>query len=346
MFTSHNAAAAESLRLNQAMGPGQEFDVIRRLMHTWGDLATDIGDDAAVLPSRADGLRVVSTDACVEHVHFRSAWIAPDEVGHRAAAAALSDLAAMGADAEFVLVAFVVPDQWQSQLEAVAQGIGRVVRAAGARIVGGNLSRGDTFGITLTVIGCAARPVSRSGARPGDLVLATGLLGGPGQALTAWLNGQSPTDWARERFAQPWPRLAQGQRLAAHGATAMLDLSDGLAADLGHLAAASSVRVLLDADRVPCGPGCGVPEALNSGEEYELVATIPPTAWPALQEAWDLAELGPLRAIGRIEALDPADVPSVVTADTGADGGGDRTTAGFDHFAPRVVEMRPGKGEL
>ena len=338
MFTSHNAAAADALRHNQAMGPGQEFDVIRRLMQTWGDLATDIGDDAAVLPSRADGLRVVSTDACVEHVHFRSAWIAPDEVGHRAAAAALSDLAAMGAVAEFVLVAFVVPDHWQSQLEAVAQGIGRVVRAAGARIVGGNLSRGDTFGITLTVIGCATRPVSRRGAQPGDLVVATGLLGGPGQALTAWLNGQRPREWARTRFAQPWPRLAQGQRLAAHGATAMLDLSDGLVADLGHLAAASGVRVRLDAERVPCGPDCRMEEALSSGEEYELVATLPPSAWPALQEAWDEAELGPLRVIGHIEALGPLEHPAVVTPDTMA--------AGFDHFARRVVEKRPGKGEL
>lgn len=338
MFTSHNAAAADALRHNQAMGQGQEFDVIRRLMHTWGDLATDIGDDAAVLPSRTDGLRVVSTDACVEHVHFRSAWISPNEVGHRAAAAALSDLAAMGAVAEFVLVAFVVPDAWQPKLEAVAQGIGRVVREAGARIVGGNLSRGDTFGITLTVIGCAARPVSRAGAQPSDLVVVTGQLGGPGQALAAWMQGQAPHEWARMRFAQPWPRLAQGQHLAAHGVTAMLDLSDGLAADLGHLAAASGVRVVVDSTQLPCGPGCAVGETLRSGEEYELVATVPPAAWPALSAAWDAEQLGPLHIIGRIEAAGPHGPPVVVTPGTDA--------AGFDHFARRVVELRPGKGEL
>lgn len=338
MFTSHNAAAAGALRHNQAMGQGQEFDVIRRLMHTWGDLATDIGDDAAVLPSRSDGLRVVSTDACVEHVHFRSAWISPDEVGHRAAAAALSDLAAMGAVAEFVLVAFVVPDAWQPKLEAVAQGIGRVVRAAGARIVGGNLSRGDTFGITLTVIGCSARPVSRAGATPGDLVVVTGQLGGPGQALSAWMQGQAPREWARTRFAQPWPRLAQGQRLAAHGVTAMLDLSDGLAADLGHLAAASGVQVVVDSAALPCGPDCAVGEALGSGEEYELVATVPPAAWPALKAAWDAEPLGPLHVIGRIEGKAPGEPPVMVTSGTDA--------TGFDHFARPVVEMRPGKGEL
>lgn len=338
MFTSHNAAAADALRHNQAMGQGQEFDIIRRLMRTWGDLATDIGDDAAVLPSRTDGLRVVSTDACVEHVHFRSAWISPDEVGHRAAAAALSDLAAMGAVAEFVLVAFVVPDAWQPKLEAVAQGIGRVVRAAGARIVGGNLSRGDTFGITLTVIGCAARPVSRAGAAPGDLVVVTGQLGGPGQALAAWMQGQAPSEWARMRFAQPSPRLAQGQCLAAHGVTAMLDLSDGLAADLGHLAAASAVRVVLDRAQLPCGPGCSDGEALVSGEEYELVATVPPAAWPALKAVWDAEPLGPLHVIGRIEAKCPGERPAVVMSGT--------DSTGFDHFARPVVEMRPGKGEL
>lgn len=338
MFTSHNATAAEALRRNQAMGPGQEFDVIRRLMRTWGDLATDIGDDAAVLPSRPDGLRVVSTDACVEHVHFRAGWISPEEVGHRAAAAALSDLAAMGAEAEFVLVAFVVPDAWQPRLEAVAQGIGRVVREAGARIVGGNLSRGDTFGITLTVIGCAARPVSRAGAQPGDVVLVTGRLGGPGQALAAWMSGQTPREWARQRFAQPWPRLAQGQRLAAQGVTAMLDLSDGLAADLGHLAAASRVRVVVDRTQLPCGPDCQADEALSSGEEYELVATLPARDWPALQAAWDTAALGPIQAIGRVEATGAGEPPVVVTPGTDA--------AGFDHFAGRVVEMRPGTGEL
>jgi thiamine-monophosphate kinase len=213
MFNTHGGPDA-TFRAHQVMGPGVEFDTIRMLLSRWGDLAVDIGDDAAVLPRIASGHRVVSTDACVEDVHFRRAWLTPYEVGHRAAAAALSDLAAMGARAECVLVAFVVPPAWEADLAQVADGIGSQVRAAGARIVGGNLSRGGTFAITLTVIGVAERVVSRAGAAVGDLVLVTGTLGGPGAALRAWERGGAPEAWARSRFAAPTARLAAGQALA------------------------------------------------------------------------------------------------------------------------------------
>ena len=207
-------------RPHQAMREGAEFDTIRALMARWGDLAVDIGDDAAVLAPPAEGTRVVSVDACVEDVHFRRAWISAREVGVRAAVAALSDLAAMGARAEYVLIAFVIPDAWREQLSDVADGMGAVIREAGARIVGGNLSRGAVFSITTTVIGRARRVVPRSGAREGDLVVVTGLLGGPGAAIQAWDAGESPTAWSRGRFAAPAPRWAEGEALAAAGATA------------------------------------------------------------------------------------------------------------------------------
>src|SRR5262245_9181867 len=103
-------------REHQAMGPGHEFDTIRMLMARWGDLAVDIGDDAAVLAPVNGRARVISTDACVDGFHFRRHWITPREVGVRAAAAALSDLAAMGAYADSVLIAFVVPDDWRQTL--------------------------------------------------------------------------------------------------------------------------------------------------------------------------------------------------------------------------------------
>ncbi len=187
---------------SQEMRQGAEFDTIRALMARWGDLAVDIGDDAAVLPP-SSGVRVISTDACVENVHFRRPWITPREVGARAAAAALSDLAAMGARPESVLIAFMIPDEWREALGDVADGMGDVIRAAGARIVGGNLSRGPVFSITTTVLGSAERVVPRSGARAGDLVVVTGLLGGPGAALEAWSAGGNPAAWARGRFAAP-----------------------------------------------------------------------------------------------------------------------------------------------
>ncbi len=295
------------MRAHQAMGPGLEFDTIRLLMERWGDLAADIGDDAAVLSWAGDECRagrqlVVSTDACLDGTHFREAWLGPDEVGARAIAAALSDLAAMGARAESVLLAFTVPDMWRERLAGVADGIARVLRPTGARIVGGNMSHGAAFGITTTVIGSVATPVSRRGAQPGDRLLVTGLLGGPGQAVAAWYGGQEPSDWARGRFVAPVPRLAAGERLAACGAHAMLDISDGLAADARHLAAASGVHLRLDVARLPVGPGIVRADALRSGEEYELLVAAPAHVADAILRDWDVDVLSPLTDIGEVLA--------------------------------------------
>ncbi|MBY0492313.1 MAG: thiamine-phosphate kinase [Gemmatimonadaceae bacterium] len=307
-------------RPHQELGRGQEFDTIRALMARWGDLVSDIGDDAAVLPP-VRGVHVISTDACVEDVHFRAHWIAPREVGVRAAAAALSDLAAMGAEAEQVLVAFQVPPRWDAQLLEVADGLADPIRAAGARIVGGNLSRGPAFGITLTVIGDAPRPVPRSGARVGDLVVVTGVLGGPGAAIAAWEAGEEPAPWARARFAAPAPRLAAGQLLAEAGATSMLDISDGLGADARHLGAASGVWLAIDPELLPRGPGITPQAALASGEEYELLATIPDDALAGLRARWT-ADV-PLTVIGRV--VDAAEALRVPNPDI----------AGHDHFQRR-----------
>lgn len=298
------------------MGQGREFDTIRMLMARWGALAADIGDDAAVLPARASGQRVVSTDACVEDVHFRRGWLTPREVGVRAAGAALSDLAAMGADAEFVLVAFVVPAEWEPALGDVADGIGEQVRHAGARIVGGNLSRGQAFGITLTVIGHAPQPVARRGAHVGDAVVVTGTLGGPGHALAAWNAGHEPSAWSRERFAAPSPRLREGRVLAEGGASAMLDISDGLAADARHLAAASGVHLAIDRARLPVGTGIDPTDALNSGEEYELLATVPMARLAALQARWEAVSDVPLTVVGVVE---PVEATPDITLPSGHD---------------------------
>ena len=311
-----HGTAVHDFRAHQAMGQGVEFDTIRLLMTRWGDLAVDIGDDAAVLPRLISGQRVVSTDACVEDVHFRRAWLTPFEVGHRAAAAALSDLAAMGARAECVLVAFIVPPSWEGDLPQVADGIGSQVRAAGARIVGGNLSRGRTFAITLTVIGVAERVVSRAGATVGDLVLVTGTLGGPGAALAAWERGDTPDAWARSRFAAPSARLAAGAALAAAGATAMLDISDGLAADARHLGAAGGVWLALDERRLPVGPGVEPASALVSGEEYELLVTMPPSAFAALAGRWEAEQGVSLTVVGEVA---PAGVAQAASAVRGHD---------------------------
>ena len=300
-----------SIREHQALGPGIEFDTIRLLMARWGDLAVDIGDDAAVLGAlsrdiAADGrMLVVSTDACVEGVHFLPSWISAADVGARAIAAALSDLAAMGARADAVLCAFVVPEHWRSRIVDVAGGIARVLAPTGAKIVGGNLSAGEAFAITTTVIGSTSRAVARRGAKPGDRLLVTGALGGPGRAVADWYAGATPSDWARERFASPTPRLHEGEYVARMGAHAMLDISDGLAADSRHLAAASGVRLRIEASRLPLGPGVSAAAALVSGEEYELLFAAPPQLAGVLMADWTSVSGTALTDIGEVVSEEP-----------------------------------------
>jgi len=323
----HFTDATSSMRPHQAMGAGREFDTIRMLMSRWGDLAVDIGDDAAVLAPSAKGPRVVSTDACVEGVHFRRAWISPFDVGMRAAAAALSDLAAMGANAEAVLVALVVPDDWRDALGEVADGLGHQIRAAGARIVGGNLSRGAAFGITLTVIGTAGRPISRAGAQVGDLVVVTGRLGGPGAALSVWEAGGRPSGWLLERFVHPVPRIVEGMMLADAGASAMIDISDGLAADARHIEAASGVTLAIDGRLLPLGADITPSQAFGSGEEYELLATLPPASYARLQAHWMDHSAVPLTVIGTVESATFASHSDPSRFSEGRD-----LSAGHDHF--------------
>ena len=289
-------------RAHQQLGAGAEFDIIRALLAQWGDLAVDIGDDAAVLGATDRAHRVISTDACVEHVHFQRAWIPPRAVGTRAVAAALSDLAAMGARADSLLLSFIVPDAWRGALTDIAFGVADVARATGARIIGGNLSRGDTFSLTTTAIGSADRVVSRDGAQPGDVLLLTGRLGGPSQAIRAWMDGREPSAWERARFCAPVARLAEGQALASAGARAMIDISDGIVAEAQHIAAASRVILELDAGSLPRGEQVTVDDALASGEEYELLAVVPADALSALLASWTSRHDTPLTVVGRVFA--------------------------------------------
>ncbi len=307
------------------MGPGREFDAVRALLAQWGSAAEGVGDDGAVLSVPPGSKLVVSTDTTVEDVHFRRQWLTPDEIGWRATQAALSDLAAMGAAPLGVLLALTVPPGWRPQLRALADGIAAATRGAGAPIVGGDVTDGDRLALAITVLGHAAAPLSRSGARPGDTLYVTGRLGGPGQALAAWESGAQPAAAARARFAWPAARIAAGLWCAAQGATAAIDLSDGLAGDVAHLAAASGVTCVLDLDRVPTLEGVSVEAALASGEEYELLV-----AAPALDVAAFAAAHGglPLTAVGRVE-------PTQGGGDVRAERAGRPATLprAHDHFA-------------
>ncbi len=269
--SSGGVTAVGAAALATPLGAGEEFDAIRRMAVRWGARASGLGDDAAVLTVPRGDLLVTSVDSAIEGRHFRREWLSDREIGYRAVTAALSDLAAMAATPLGALVALTVPERWRSALDAIADGIYDALTAADTVILGGNLSDGVGLSITTTVLGHAFAPLRRSGAKPGDHVYLTGALGGAGAAVEALEAGRSPTaDW-RARFAAPMARLREARWLASNGATAAIDISDGLVAELGHVAAASRVQIHVDAADLPCIAGVSQPAALGSGEEYELI---------------------------------------------------------------------------
>ncbi|HJR51627.1 MAG TPA: thiamine-phosphate kinase [Gemmatimonadales bacterium] len=294
-----------------ALGPGAEFDRIRALARALGRRARGLGDDCALL-SDVTGTLAISTDVSVERVHFRLDWITAEEAGWRAAATALSDLAAEGAEPLGLVSAITVPDGAEdADLTALATGIGEAADAAGAAVLGGDLSRGPAWSVAVTVIGRAERPVTRGGARVGDAVWLTGALGGSRAAVESWRRGETPTPDARRAYAHPEPRIWAGRWLAGHGARAMLDLSDGLAADAGHLAAASGVRIRLRLETVPVAAAAiaearrlAVPLqqfAAEGGDDYELLVAVPPEFGDADARAFESATGLALTRIGAVE---------------------------------------------
>jgi len=296
-----------SLRL----GPGGEFDRLRAIFVALGTAGRDLGDDCALLSIGGRTL-AISIDLSLEGVHFRTDWLALREIGWRATAAALSDLAAEGATPLGVLVSLGVPGNRQrrtgnaSPAVQIMAGVGAAARSVGASVLGGDLVRSPRYLVDVCVLGVAQRPVRRSGARPGDGLWVTGRLGGAGLALAALRaarggrggRGGRLAPALRRRFARPVPRIAAGRWLARRGARAMIDISDGLAGDAGHLAAASGVGVAIELERVPCWPGVTPLAAVRSGEEYELLVAMPRRFGTAGAKAFGRATGLPLTRIG------------------------------------------------
>ncbi len=154
-------------------------------------------------------------------------------------------------------------------------GVGAACRAVGAQVLGGDLVRSDQLIVDVCVLGTAQRPVRRAGAKAGEGVWVTGTLGGAGLALVGFQTGRKLDAKLRDRYARPEPRVFSGRWLASHGATSMIDISDGLAQDAGQLAAASGVAVEIQLERLPCWPGVAPAAAAASGEEFELLVTLP-----------------------------------------------------------------------
>jgi thiamine-monophosphate kinase len=219
-------------------------------------LASRIEDDAAQL----GGGLVVTQDALVEDVHFRLAWTTYRELGFRAAAVNLSDLAASGAEPEALLIILGAPAE--TEVEDVIE-LYEGLNEPGVPVVGGDTTSAPLLTLSVTALGRSERVPGRSGARPGDLLVVTGPLGAAGAAFR------------QERHARPPLRLEEGRRLAAV-AHAMVDISDGLAVDAGHLAARSGCKLEIDLERVPVAEGATV-EDISFGEDYELLAATPDT---------------------------------------------------------------------
>ncbi|MFE9653487.1 thiamine-phosphate kinase [Micromonospora sp. NPDC006431] len=282
------------------------------------------GDDAAVVAA-PDRRVVASTDVLVEGRHFRRDWSGARDVGHRAAAANLADIAAMGATPTALLVALCIPAELDtSWAEELADGLGAEAALVGAGVVGGDMSSSPVITIAVTALGDLGDrpPVVRSGARPGDVVALAGRTGWAGAGYTVLSRGFRTPRLLVEAYRRPEVPYAAGPEAARHGATAMIDVSDGLLADLGHVARASGVAIDLtrDAFEVPrqmrdAAQALGVDPyswILAGGEDHALAATFPAAA--TLPAGW--------RPIGQVTE----------GAGVTVDGAAYEGPTGWDHF--------------
>jgi len=313
-----------------------EFDLIAALVERLPPRADGIrvpsGDDAAVVEARGRAT-ATTVDAVVEGVHFTPAF-PRRAVGRKALAAALSDLAAMGAEPGEAYVALGVPEGVEdADLLELADGLAEVAGREGVSVAGGDVTRAPALTLAVTCVGLeppGGRLVSRGGASVGEVVVVTGELGGAAAALLALEAGSSEESELAPQF-DPRPRLEAGRALAAAGVTAMIDVSDGAGADAVHIAAASGVRIEIEAARLPVaaaarerssGAEAAIALAISGGEDYELLATLSPDRLEAASEA-----LGPGTQLSEVGRVMEGEGVTVLAAD-----GRELEPGGFDHM--------------
>jgi thiamine-monophosphate kinase len=331
---------------------GEVIRGIRRQAGGGGGVLVGIGDDCAVLRPSPGHVLVATTDLLLEDVHFRRRHAEPADVGWKSLAVNLSDVAAMGAEPRWALVALACPPAVSmDEIEAFYEGLRGVATLHGVSVVGGDTSASPAgWVVNVTLLGETAHaPLLRSGARPGDLVAVTGPLGRSAAGLAVLEAPGAPAGVAAEHLAdvtaahlRPLPRVAEGRWLAAAGGvSAMMDLSDGLATDLGHVVEESGVGARVELARVPVSEGTravaaglgrdALAWATGGGEDYELLLTCAPGDFARLTD-------GLARATGRRLYV----VGEITPREAGlrwidADGRAVPVTPGFEHFVTETA---------
>ena len=321
------------------------IDRIRRRVGPPGAaVVAGIGDDAAAFLPAPDRLLLATTDMLVEEVDFRRSYASPRDVGWKALAANLSDIAAMGGTPRYALVSLGLPDSTSvEEVEEMYEGLAVLAARHGVEIIGGDTGAAPALTVSITVIGEAdpARLVLRSGAQVGDALAVTGSLGASAAGLALLSRGKDSDEWKDLITAhlRPSPRIAEGTTLARLGVRAMIDLSDGLATDLGHLCRESRVGARIWLSRLPIPEGVTrvaltlgldpVRLALGGGEDFELLFALPVPETPRC-----LVELK------RQTETTGTVIGEVLAGDAGVqfvDEQGERVTIGqgFEHFSTR-----------
>jgi thiamine-monophosphate kinase len=321
--------------VGESVGDVGEFGLIERIVPSFPQGAHTVvgpGDDAAVVHAR-DGRVVATTDLLVEGRHFRFDWSPPYDVGRKAAAQNLADVVAMGARPTALLVGLAAPPSWPvADAQLLAAGLAYEAARGGASVVGGDTVAAESVVVAVTALGDleGRNAVTRAGARAGDVLVVAGRLGGAQAGLEALRASRFDLDAVAAHRVPDVPYTA-GPLLAAYGATAMIDVSDGLTGDLAHVAAASGIGFEVDVVNLPRHPAVlAAAEALGAdpvawvlggGEDHALVATLPAAAVDGAAAA--CAAIGvPFAVVGRA-----VDAPGITWV------GADTVPASFDHFA-------------
>jgi thiamine-monophosphate kinase len=334
--TKHEKIGSDPITVAELGEPALIERIRARLPPAPPYVVVGIGDDAAVVEPERNALEVITTDSQVEGVHFDQTFVGAADIGHKALAVNLSDLAAMGAQPRVALLSLILPPAWPvANVDALVDGMIALAERARISIVGGNIARSPgPLIVDVTVTGSVHRRcvLTRAGARAGDELYVTGMLGGSAAGLRMLQDSrnatadQAATDNLIMRYRRPEPRVRFGVLLGRNrAARACIDLSDGLADAVRQIGRASGVGAVVDADALPIQQGATVRDALSGGEDYELLFAVPPKLRSRLTNVKRLVKPLAITRIGRLTS----DRDMLLNEE----GSTEPLPAGFAHFA-------------